>query len=60
MNEALSSIATIEAEIAVMGANDCEFSVLKNIRKQLGSGKISPGEAICRAEGLRDSKQDYH
>ena len=60
MNDALIAIASIEAQIHAMGANDSEHGDLAQIRARLEAGELSPGEAIIRAEGARDGKQSDH
>ena len=63
MNEAFAAIASIEAEINAMGANDAELGSngdLAQIRMKLEKGELSPEHAIAQAEAVRDSKQSYH
>ncbi len=52
----MEAIARTEA----MGANDSERSVLLGILRDFEQKKISAQEAIERAHGVVDSKQDYH
>ena len=63
MNRAFAAIASIEAEIHAMGANDSELTRhgdLAQIKAMLEKGELSPEEAIARAEGVKNSKQAYH
>lgn len=47
-------------ECSVMGANDYEMPALERLIQQVQTKRISPWEAIMQADGIRDSKQDYH
>ena len=60
MNTAMSELAGIEANLYPTGAVDSEPAALNEIRNKLGSGEISPSEAIQQARGLVASRQDYH
>ena len=63
MNEAFAAIASIEAQVHAMGANDSELSSggdIAQIKLKLEKGELTPEDAIARAEGVRDSKQAYH
>ncbi len=60
VNSALSAIEAIRAQIMSMGANDSESESLNAICTALTAEKITPEDAIAKAEGLRDSKQAYH
>ncbi len=58
--EAVVELARIEQHIRQQGAVDSEPNALDGIKKNLESGKISPGEAIIQARALTDSRQSYH
>jgi len=60
MNEAMAEIATHEARIQVMGANDSETGDLIRIRREMTDGKITPDQGVARAYEILNSKQDYH
>jgi len=59
-NEARQHIEAVRAQIASIGANDSEFDVLDGIIEALEDQRITPQEAVDRANGVRDSKQSYH
>lgn len=60
ISDALNFIESTRSEIAVMGANDSEMDELDKIKSAVESKKISPQEAISKALGIKESKQDYH
>lgn len=60
VNEALGAIAMIEQQAMGMGANDYEPAAFASIKHALQSQELSPDEAVARAQGVLDSKQDYH
>lgn len=58
--EARQEILMVRQRVAVMGANDFEFSALDNILEQMEKGKIEPSDAVAEARVIEFSKQDYH
>jgi hypothetical protein len=60
LSAAMSRIQAIMSEVNVMGANDSEFESFKRVMTELESGTITPSEAVAQAQGIRDSKMDYH
>ena len=59
-SEAMMRIQGIMAEVNVMGANDSEFENFRKVMAGLQAGNLTPSEAIAQAQGIRDSKMDYH
>jgi hypothetical protein len=56
----IANIMAIRGEIALLGANDSEFSILDDLVKKLNTGEYTPKEALEKAHLLKNSKQDYH
>jgi len=59
-NEAHKIIQACLQTCSVMGANDHEFSTLKNIEKMLDDNTVTAEEAVRMANDVIASKQDYH
>jgi hypothetical protein len=55
-----AEIAMIMQEVAVMGANDSEMGILKELQNKVRKQEVSPKEAVSQAVAIRESKQDYH
>ncbi len=53
-------IEAIKQQQFVKGAVDSEPAAFKIIREDLELRKITPEEAIRRAWGVADGRQDYH
>lgn len=53
-------ILAIRGQIATMGCNDCEFSLIQSILDDLHENRISPAVAVSMSQRVLDSKQDYH
>ena len=60
INQAMAQLAAIEGRMHQEGAMDTEGNDLKNIREALEKGEITPLKALQLAEGLADSRQNYH
>jgi hypothetical protein len=60
IRQAVDFIAGILTEIAVMGANDSEYSIIAEIKNNLVQGKISPSKAREEALKIKSKKMDYH
>jgi hypothetical protein len=58
--QAMSQLGGIEQSANVMGANDYEPNAFRLIREKLEDGELSPAAAVNQAQGILDSKQDYH
>lgn len=56
LNEALAQIEGIRAQLYSMGNNDEEFSNIDVIIKDLNDSKITPQEAVSKAQAVMDSK----
>ena len=59
-SEAVAAIMALRAQTEVMGANDYEGSAFTRLQKRLEDGEITPQEALREAQGILESKQDYH
>lgn len=59
-NEAMKTLDGIIAELAPTGALDSEIPVIQQLQGALMAGKITPEEALQRAENLRAGRNDYH
>ncbi len=60
IEQAVNTIRSLQAEVAVMGANDSEHGDLEELLAQVKEGKITPTQAIERAYRIRDRKNEYH
>lgn len=58
--KAFGHIEMVRQQCAVMGFNDTEWGQLDEIKRQLEEDEISPEEAQMKADGVFNSKQDYH
>lgn len=58
--EAMARIAEMENFMRVMGANDSEFDVVRQVIQELENQTISPSEAVRKVQVLLNSKQNYH
>jgi hypothetical protein len=59
-SEAMARVQGIMGETMQLGANDSEASAFQSILERLQAGELTPVEAIREAEGVKNSKQDYH
>lgn len=60
INEAVSIIYGIMAQVSGMGANDREMRDLEKLAAAVGKGEILPQKGVEIAEGIMASKQSYH
>jgi len=58
--QAEAQIRELLQEVALLGANNSEFGDFDRILQDLGSGKLSPVEALEKAHIIKLSKMDYH
>lgn len=57
---ALVRIEEIKSQLASSGANDSEFSDIRQIQTALENDEITPKESLSRAEEILNNKQNYH
>lgn len=60
IESARRKISILDQQMNTMGAQDAEPGIIKDILSRLEAGEISPDEAVQKAQGTLDSKQDYH
>jgi hypothetical protein len=58
--QALAYIDAAKQEIALLGANDAEFSLIDSIEDALSAGTISSKEALRQVQEIKNRKMDYH
>lgn len=60
VQDAMAQVQAIMQQEMQKGATDSEPEDFKSILQQLQAGEIDPEEAIARAHGIAQSRQDYH
>jgi len=58
--EARMRIEEVRQRVALMGANDSEFSLLNEILLNMDKDEMTPDEAIEEANKVLSGKTDYH
>ena len=60
ISEAITRIQAIMQQEMLKGAVDSEPEQFSRIIQEIESGDITPEEGVARAQGVADSRQDYH
>ena len=60
ISEAMAQLAAIEGRMHQEGAVDAEGNDLRMIKDALEKGKITPARALELAQGMANSRQNYH
>src|ERR1035437_10940308 len=59
-DEARMRIEEVRQRIAIMNANDIEFSLINEILLNMDKDEMTPDEALEEANKVLNGKQDYH
>ena len=60
MNEAIGEIHRLEQQVQATEPVDSERNAFSLIRSDLINGKLTPNEAVAKAQAVVDSMQSYH
>lgn len=58
--EAMGALEAILGRMKQTGAVDEEPDMIEAIRVQLNDGRLTPTEAVARAEAIESARQNYH